>query len=488
MEDKSAYRNIFKSLFLFGGAHLYQIMIGAIKSKFIAVLLGPVGIGIQGLLTSSTDLVKQFSSMGLAQSGVRDIAEANGMNDEASVSRKVNVVRRLVWWTGLLGAAAVLCLSPILSRVAFGNNDYCVSFMLLSVTLLFDQLSAGQLVVLQGMRRLKDLAKASSLGATMGLIVSVPLYYWLRVNGIVPTLILHSAATLLCFWLFARKIKVGQSDLTPKEVWQEGSTMLRMGIAMSVSSIVAAACVYVVRWFIRQADGTEAVGLFSAGSLILTTYAGMIFNAIGTDYYPRLAEAQADNGKCRELVNQQGEISACILGPILTICVFCMPVILKILYSDDFLPANDYIIWASAGMMFKLASWLISFQFIAKGESALFIKSEMIGAVYSLVFDLLGYYLAGLSGLGMSFTLGYLVYFLQVYFIARKRYSFSFSGSFIRIFIFFAILVTSALVAVLLSAGIVRWTVAAIMALSAIMFSLVAFEKKMGLHQMLKNR
>ena len=162
--SSSSYRSIFKATSLFGGVQVYQILVSIIKSKIIAVLLGPTGVGIQGLYQSGIQFVQSLTSMGLSSSAVRDVAEANATSDGYRIGRTVSALRKLVWLTGLLGLISVAIFSPVLSNYAFGNRDYTIPFILLSVTLLIDQLSAGQKVVLQGKRRLKDLAKASAIG------------------------------------------------------------------------------------------------------------------------------------------------------------------------------------------------------------------------------------------------------------------------------------------------------------------------------------
>jgi O-antigen/teichoic acid export membrane protein len=88
-----------------------------------------------------------------------------------------------------MGAVVTFILSPWLSHLTFGNKEYTAAFMWLSVTLLFNQLTSGQDVLLQGMRKLKYLAKANMLGSFVGLVISAPLYYYYRIDGIVPAII-----------------------------------------------------------------------------------------------------------------------------------------------------------------------------------------------------------------------------------------------------------------------------------------------------------
>lgn len=433
-DNQSSYLNIFKATFLFGGVQAYQILISVIKSKVIAILLGPLGLGVLGLFTSAIELVKQITSFGLAQSAVRDVSEASGGGDNDRVGIVVTVLRKIIWITGLLGASVFMFFSPLLSRMTFGNNDYTISFIILSIIILFDQLCSGQKVILQGMRKLKDLAKATIVGSTIGLILSIPLYYIFKLNGIVPTLILNSIISFLLSWYFSRKVSIAEASVTPKILIKESTNMLKMGIAMSISGILVSASSYILRGYIRQYGGTESVGLFQAGFLIINSYMGLIFTAMSTDYYPRLAAVNKDNEKCRDIINKQGEIAILIMAPLLTICLVFMPFFVELLYSKQFIAANNYILWATLGMMFKLASWLVSFQFIAKAESKLFIINEIITNVYCLILNVAGYKLLGLTGLGISFSLSYLIYFFQVFLITKNRYSFSFSKPFLRLY------------------------------------------------------
>lgn len=486
--SQSSYRSIFKATSLFGGVQVYQIFVQIIKSKFIAVLLGPAGIGIIGLYQSSLLLIQNITNMGLTASGVRDVSEANSSGNHIRISKIVTVVRRLVWITGIFGALTVVALSPILSKTAFGNYDYTIPFVLLSITLLIDQISAGQKIVLQGLRRLKDLAKASAIGQTLGLVVSIPFYYWIGVKGIVPTLIMTSVCSLIISWWYSRKVTISKVQITTKQTFEQGRMMLVMGISMSLSGIFSTAAAYGIRGFIQGIDGIEEVGLFQAGFVIINTYVGLITNAIATDYYPRLAAINKDNVKCRDAVNKQGEIATMIMAPMLAICLVFMPYVLQLLYSDQFLRANEYITWACLGMILRLASWVISFLFVAKAESKLFIINELSACIYYVVFSIGGYLLWGLKGLGIAFTLTYSVYFIQVYLIARLRYNFKFSYNFVLCYGIQLILICVCLIIVSTFVNWYKYIFGTIVIIVSILHGITGLNKRMNLKDIIKNR
>jgi len=90
--------------------------------------------------------------------------------------------------------------------------------------------------------------------------------------------------------------------------------------------------------------------------------------------------------------------------------------------------------WAALGMFFKAASWSVAFILLAKGASKLFFWNELVANVYVLGLNLLGYYLKGLDGLGISFMISYVLYLLQVCFLAHNKYGFKFMFEFYKIF------------------------------------------------------
>jgi len=433
--QKNSYRQIMKATSLFGGVQFFQILISVVRSKFIAILLGPSGMGIVGLLTSATGLVSGITNFGLGTSAVKNISEANATGDEVRISTVISVLRRLVWYTGLLGALVTLFLSPWLSTITFGNREYRLAFVWISVTLLFNQLSSGELVLLQGLRRLQHLAKANVYGSLTGLLISIPLYYRFGVRGIVPVIVITSFITFFFSRHFARKIKTEKTEISRPAILAEGKSMIVMGVMISLSGLTTLVATYLLRIFINHAGNVADVGHYSAGFTIINTYVGMIFTAMGTDYYPRLSTVANDNVQCKESINQQAEIGLLILAPILIFFLVFINWAVILLYSTQFLAITGMVYWASLGIFFKAVSWAVAFVFLAKGDGKLFFWNEFVGSVYSLIINMVGYYLGGLTGLGFSFLISYTLYCIQVFIIAKIKYDFSFHKEAVTVFL-----------------------------------------------------
>lgn len=435
-ETQSSYRQIMKATSIFGGVQVFQIIISIVRSKFIAVLLGPMGMGISGLLTGAVGLIAAFSNFGLSTSAVKDISAAYSSKNDIRLSIVVKIFRRWVWVTGFLGMTLTFILAPWLSDITFGSREYTFAFRWISIILLLNQISAGQGVLLRGMRQIRYMAQSAMLGSIIGLFTTIPLYYLYGIEGIVPAIIIAAVTSLLITWYYARRLEIKPIYVSKARTIAEGKGMLRMGFMISLSSMVMLASAYIVRIYISNTGGVDQVGLYNAGFAIITTYVGMIFTAMSTDYYPRLSAVAFDNVKVKEVINQQAEIAILILAPVIVIFLTFINWLIIILYSTKFIPINDMILYAALGMFFKAASWAMSFVFLAKGETKTFFWNELITNIYLLCFNIIGYKYFGLMGLGISFLTAYILYAIQVYVILRRKYLFCFSKEFFKIFFF----------------------------------------------------
>lgn len=480
-EQRAAYRQIMRATSIYGGVQVFQIIVGVIRSKAIALLLGPSGMGISGLLQANTTFIAALTNFGLATSAVKNIAEAHASDNEAAIVRTVGVLHKLVWVTGLLGAVITAVLAPWLSEITFGNSDYTAAFYWLSVTLLLNQLTVGQDVLLQGMRYIRQMAQATLYGSVLGLIFTLPLYYFYGNDGIVPAIVGTSCISLLLSLYFVRKtIALKAAPVAFREVWTEGREMLRMGFLISLTGMLTMGAGYIVRLFISQTGSVADVGLYSAGFAIINTYVGMIFTAMGADYYPRLAGVASDNQKATEIINQQAEVALLILAPVLILFIIGIKWVVVILYSSQFLPIMTMMQWAALGMIFKAASWAIAFVFIAKSASKVFFWSELVTLLIQTALNLIGYRWGGLTGLGVAFTIGYCSYFLQVFLLARWLYGYAFSPSYLKIFFLQSLLVIIVFLALLALPESAHWISIPFFLLAALL-SFKALNARLGL-------
>jgi len=167
------------------------------------------------------------------------------------------------------------------------------------------------------------------------------------------------------------------------------------------------------------------VGLFNAGYMMTMVYAGMIFAAMETDYFPRLSAIKSIGSEMSKLVNHQINASVFLLSPLLVLYSVCLPVILPLFLSRKFLPALELSQIMILAMYLRAAKLPLAYIPLAKGNSKSYMLMESIDDIMMIVFVLLMYFLFGLKGAGYGMVIAaFLDYLtLNVYMKLRYRYT-----------------------------------------------------------------
>ena len=174
MNKESSYRHILKYTSLFGGVQGLNILIGLVRNKVIAILLGPLGVGLISIYNTAATFLQNSTNFGLQMSGVREISQAFDSGDEAETNRHIALLRSWSILAALLGAMVCLFSCGLLSQWAFSSYEYTAQFACLSIVVALTAIAGGETAILKATRRLKELAKTSVLGVLAALLVSVP--------------------------------------------------------------------------------------------------------------------------------------------------------------------------------------------------------------------------------------------------------------------------------------------------------------------------
>jgi O-antigen/teichoic acid export membrane protein len=298
---------------------------------------------------------------------------------------------------------------------------------------MFGQLNSSQLLILQGTRNLKLLAKSNFFGSLISLFFTLPLYYIFGLNGIVPAIIMASFVPLILSNYYSKQIYIVDVKVSNIRTFVIGKKMLKVGLLFSVSSFITISFSHLLRLFISKKGNLYDLGLYNSGITIITTYVGVIFSAMGNDYYPRLAAVSNDIEKSNETINNQVEISLIILGPILIGFILFIELVIGMLYTNQFLEVSDMIVLSAFGIFFKTVSYIIGYNYLARGTSKLFIFSEMAFNIYFFAFSILGYTYYGLIGLGISYIFSYMISMIKVYMINKYFLNFEIKRRVVKI-------------------------------------------------------
>lgn len=374
-----------------------------------------------------------MAGLGLSSSAVRDVAAAVGQGDQQAIGRAVLTLRRLCWLTGLGGLAAMALLSPWLSQLTFGHREHTLDIAALGLIILFANLSGGQMALIQGMRRIGDMARANIIGAALGTAAAIGFYAAFGLRGIVPALVLASAFQLALSWYFARSVPVPVVEMTWRQTFAEGGGMVKLGLAMMWSALFASAVSFGTITLITQQQGTAAVGLYSAAFALSGMFVSFVLGAMGADYFPRLTSVAPDPAAMRRMVNEQTEIGLLLAVPGLLATIALAPWVLHLFYSREFLGAATLLQWFILGCLGRVISWPLGFVMLALAKGRWYLLTEGSFNLLHIALVALGLHLFGIEGVAIAFFVMYLGYIAAVYAVSRHLIGFRWSLACVRL-------------------------------------------------------
>ncbi len=428
MGEVRSYREILRSTALIGGASAATVCIGIVRTKAMAMILGPAGFGLMGVYLTIVDLTRSIAQLGINASGVRQIAEANASGDQVRLARTITALRRVSLACALLGAALLAAVAVPVSVLTFGDATQAASIAGLSAAVFFGSLAAAQGALLQGLRRVGDLARLAVVGGLLGSVAAVGLVLLFGREGMVPALAALAAGAAAASWWYARRVRVEQAvPLGLAVLGAEVVALTRLGMAFMLSGLLTAAAAYAVRGIVLRHAGLEAAGHYQAAWTLGGFYIGFVLQALGTDFYPRLVGARSDDALCTRLVNEQAHVSLLIAVPGVLATLTLAPLALEWLYSAEFAPAVPVLRWIVLGMALRVLTWPLGYVVIARDRQRLFMGIEAAWAVASIGLAWIGVKTFGVVGSGIAFFACCALHAALVWPIARRLIGFRWS-------------------------------------------------------------
>lgn len=418
--DDRGYRDSFKTSVILGGSQGSTYILGIIRTKALAYLLGPAGIGMVGLYTSILGTVGTFSGFGIGESGIREIAAARGNENIDRLSRTVMIVRRSCLVSGVLGLILCVVLANPLSLQMFGNSEHAVAISVLGFTLLTGAIGGGENALLQGSGRFTALAKMNIFSSLAGILPVVLIYVWFREKGIVPALLLSSVVTLLITWYFSRSIRLSQVHMSWREMIPETKILLSLGFAFMMTGLVGTGKDMIIRSMITKTHGIEATGLYQSAWAISGLFVNFVLRAMGMDFYPRLTAMNGDRKAMIKAVNQQIEIGVLLVIPGVLATITCAPLVLTLLYTSKFASASGLLAVLSCGVFFKIVSYPINTIQLAMGDARGFASVAVLLALVETAMTVVLLNRFGLIGAATAFPVACFIHILAMAFVGHR--------------------------------------------------------------------
>jgi PST family polysaccharide transporter len=397
-----------------------SLLAGVVSSKALAILTGPEGVGLYGLLLSLLGLVGIVFGLGVGTGIVRATARsvADGDEDGQAAFRNAGMLLAIVG--GLLGGLLLVLFRDTIATVFLGGPAYAWAVVALAPALLLQLVSCVELGILNGHHRIRAMAVAtacSSVGSVAVLVILVARWG----TSALPFAMVATSAVSLLVVIVARHQSIGETRhaVSRARLGEATRWLVGFGGPYTLSQLVGTGAQLLIPVIVLSLLDHDSVGYVRAASAIAVGYLGLLLSTMAKDYYPRAVAAEASEPALRRLITDQGRLVLVLSMPLILLTSALAPAIVSILYSGAFSPAASVLQWMLVGDVLKLLSWTGSFVILARGRSSRFFLIELIGGSCLLVTTIVAVKAIGVAGVGLGYTITYAIYLGVVWVAVR---------------------------------------------------------------------
>jgi O-antigen/teichoic acid export membrane protein len=361
-------------------------------------------MGLASLFQTTVNFISQSTNLGVSFSAVRNVSELFDTGDEARIAHFIKVVRAWSLLTGLVGMLLCILIGPMLSNLTFSWGNHTLHFVLLSPLVALLAVTGGETAILKGARQLKSLAVIQVYGMLSALVIAIPIYYFFGQSGIVPVMVLMGLTMLLL--TIQRSYRLYPLHLTgAKGILGEGMGMVRLGVAFTLAGVLGSGAEFIIRTYLNNVADLKTVGLYNTGYILTMTYAGLVFSAMETDFFPRLSAVNSQWQNCNDIINKQIEVSLLLISPMLVAAQFAIPFVIPILFTTKFMPVVDMVRILLLAIYLRAIKLPISYLPLAKGDSLSYLFLEAVYDILVVLLVIWGYSHWQLLGTGVAITI-----------------------------------------------------------------------------------
>ncbi|MFO0594770.1 MAG: hypothetical protein U0228_05685 [Myxococcaceae bacterium] len=398
------------------------VVLSMVRSKLVAVEVGPVGVGIVAEVTQLLTFVGVIATVANSPALLKWISESIRDRDFARLERGVGTA--IVLALGLSGVATLGC---VIAGPWFLPSGWDLSLplaiALTGASIAFATVASCITTVHVGFSDLRAITASSLLSALATTAILVALVLLWGLPGQFLAIALGAAASVVITALFLRRRT--DSPVRLRLAWDRefARTAFTIGTTSLISGYVAQGLLSIIRLLLERegqgAAGAELNGNFQAAYAIATTYFAAVLQGIGQYYFPRYAAARDEAELTREV--HAGADFVLRLTPALALLVIAFrELVIDVLYSGRFSLAAKMLGFMLVSDLVKGVSWSYAGPLPMRGLVRAFLLSEAIGLILGVPVYYLAIHYLGPGAVGLGMLANQTLYLAAVIIIIRS--------------------------------------------------------------------
>ncbi|ASU33647.1 O-antigen translocase [Mucilaginibacter xinganensis] len=395
-----------------------RISSGFVAGKVVSLFTGPAGVALIGQFTNFITIILTFANGAINTGVVKYTAEYSDDNQQLkalfSTSLKISI-----YCSGIVGAILLLS-SSYLSTWMFNTSLYNNPIRVLGVTIILYSLNTLLISILNGKQQIKTYTIVNTVGSIVGLLLTVVLVYFYKVEGALYALVLaQSIVFVVTFILIIKSDWFSISYFNGAYDSKLGRKLFNYSLMTVVTALTGPVSQIILRKLLITNLGINSAGYWQGMMRISDGYLLLITTSLSTYYLPKLSSLNTEKELRKEIFHGYKIILPAVFFGCITI-YFLRHFIIRILYTGEFEGMQSLFAFQLLGDFFKMAAWLLGYMIIAKAMTRTYIITEIL---FSFSYVFLSYFCISifkLQGITIAFAINYFIYLIVMVIIFRK--------------------------------------------------------------------
>lgn len=395
-----------------------RICSGFLIGKVVALFIGPTGIALIGQFSNFISVVLTFSNGAINNGVIKYTAEYN--DDEVNSKLLYSTAVKISIFCSIIVGTILIFFSNYISTYIFKSIDYSLLVKVFGITIIFYSLNSLLISILNGKGDIKKYTIVNTTSVLIGLILTITLVYFFRIQGALYSLILNQSIVFFftlyliskSTWFRIRNFIAPFSIVIAKKLSGFSLMAIASALTIPISQIL-------LRNVIIKELGVDSAGYWQGMMRISDGYLMIIITSLSTYYLPKLSSLKTNQEIRIEVIQALKLITPIVmLGSILI--YFSRFLIIDLLFTRDFREMESLFLFQLLGDNLKIASWLIGYIMVAKAMTRNFILLEIIINVTYVCIGYVCIHFYNLEGISFAFFLNYLICLIFLIIFFRK--------------------------------------------------------------------
>ena len=417
---KIVSQDLVKVSFLNGVSTLVRMLTAFVSVKVVAVRLERVGdMALLGQLNNFSAMMLVISTGGIAAGMTKYVAQYSDSERKYTLFLRTGIQITAV--LSLLCGLVLMIGSSYFSRTILKSEDFQYVFIIFGVTIILYALNGMLVAIINGFREFKKYVLVNIAGSIIGLIFTVTLSFAFGIYGaLVAAVTYQSIVFVVTFTMVSRSKWFGWRKFVGRF---SKTAALRLG-HYSLMALVSALSVPMSQLLVRSYIGSETKSLDNAGlwegvNRISAMYLMVITTSLSVYYLPKLAQLKTKQEIRTEIFNVYKLVVPFLI--VLSLGIFvCRHLIINILFAEKYSGMENLFAFQLTGDFFKITSWILAYQLIAKTMTRTFIVTEVLFSLSFVLFSMFFVNYYGNIGATIAYALNYFLYLVLMIILFRK--------------------------------------------------------------------